>query len=89
MGEAREFRLKRLRLRAWRRGTRELDLVLGGYADARIGSLDAEGLAAFEALLSADDQDLQDWVLGQRPAPEALRPALEAVLAHAAGPGAV
>jgi antitoxin CptB len=89
MSEARDVRLKRLRLRAWRRGTRELDLVLGGFADGRLADLDGADLDAFEALLSSDDQDLQDWMLGLRPAPDPVRPALEAVLDFAGKPGTV
>jgi len=52
---------RRIRLRAWRRGMREMDLILGGFADARLASLDARELAAFEALLDADDDLAFRW----------------------------
>lgn len=68
-----EARLRRLRLRAWRRGTKEMDLILGPYADARLPAMEAAALDAFEALMAEDDQDLMHWVLGQAapPAPHA------------------
>lgn len=60
--ETRETRLKRLKIRAWRRGTREMDLILGPYADGPLRELDASDLDAFEALLDENDQDLYTWV---------------------------
>jgi antitoxin CptB len=68
-GETPEARLKRLRMRAWRRGTKEMDLVMGPYADAHLAGMDAATLDAFEALQAENDQDLISWVLGQAPAP--------------------
>jgi antitoxin CptB len=62
-------RRKKLRFRAWRRGFREIDLILGRFADARISSLDAAELDAFEALLDAPDQLVYDWIAGLAPAP--------------------
>jgi len=64
-----EIRLKRLRMRSWRRGTREMDLILGAFADARLATLAAESLDAYEVLLEEPDQDLYLWVSGARPAP--------------------
>jgi antitoxin CptB len=64
-------RRKKLRFRAWRRGFREIDLILGGFADAQLADLDEIGLAAFEALLEAPDQDVYEWITGQTPAPAA------------------
>jgi antitoxin CptB len=55
-------RLKRLRMRSWRRGTKEMDLVLGPFADAELQRLDAVELDALEALLSENDQDLYLWI---------------------------
>ena len=59
-----EDRRKKLRFRAWRRGFREIDLMLGRFADAHIEDLDAAGLDAFEALLNAPDQFVYDWIAG-------------------------
>lgn len=67
--EAHEARRKRLRYRAWHRGTREMDLVLGPFADAHAGALDAAGLARLEALMEEADTDLLKWVIGQETPP--------------------
>ncbi|MCF1710910.1 succinate dehydrogenase assembly factor 2 [Tabrizicola sp. J26] len=69
MAETAEDRLKRLRMRSWRRGTKEMDLVLGPYADARLAAMDEPMLALYDRLLTENDQDLLPWVLGQTPAP--------------------
>ena len=61
--------LKALRYRAWHRGTRELDLLLGPYADVRAEALTGVELDAFERLLREEDTDLQDWLMGRVPAP--------------------
>ncbi|NNU80819.1 succinate dehydrogenase assembly factor 2 [Halovulum dunhuangense] len=63
-------RLKRLSLRSWRRGTKEMDLILGPYSDARLAQMEPGQLAAFEALLEENDQDLYPWITGQQPGPE-------------------
>ncbi|MEJ0024082.1 MAG: succinate dehydrogenase assembly factor 2 [Alphaproteobacteria bacterium] len=62
-------RRKRLTLRAWRRGFREMDLIMGSFADTHVRSLTESELAAFEALLQEQDQDVYDWILGRTPAP--------------------
>ena len=64
MSETRETRLKRLRIRSWRRGTREMDLLLGAYADGPLADLDDAGLDAYEALIEENDNDLYTWVSG-------------------------
>ncbi len=71
MNEAMDERRKRARFRAWRRGFREIDLILGGFADARIAALDAAALADFEALLEAPDQDVYAWITNAAPTPAA------------------
>jgi antitoxin CptB len=62
-------RRKKLRFRAWRRGFREIDLILGRFADAHIEDLDEAELDAFEALLQAPDQRVYDWIAGLEAAP--------------------
>jgi antitoxin CptB len=69
MGETAENRLKRLKMRSWRRGTKEMDLILGPYADAHLAEMEGPMLDTYEALLDENDQDLLPWVLGQQPAP--------------------
>jgi antitoxin CptB len=62
-------RRKKLKFRAWRRGFREIDLILGSFADSHIQQLDDAGLDAFEALLEAPDQEVYAWIVGQEPTP--------------------
>ena len=68
MPEPDEIRRKRLLLRAWRRGTREADLILGSFAETHLAGFDAARLDRFEALLDVPDADLFDW-LWHRAAP--------------------
>lgn len=70
MAENTEARLKRLSMRSWRRGTKEMDLVLGPYSDAHLAGMDEAKLVVYDSLLNENDQDLLPWVLGQRAAPE-------------------
>lgn len=69
MSESRETRLKRLRLRAWHRGIKEMDLILGGWADRNLAQADDATLDAFEAVMAESDHDLYQWVSGQAEAP--------------------
>ncbi len=62
-------RRKKLKFRAWRRGFRELDLILGGFADWHLADLNETNLDAFERLLDAPDQEVYEWVTQQEPAP--------------------
>lgn len=84
---AHQARLKRLRMRAWRRGTREMDLILGPWAEAELDALGEADLDAFEALLEENDQDLYRWVSGAEPPPDS-HAALIARLAPAGRAGA-
>lgn len=68
-GEELPMRRRRLRYRAWHRGTREMDLMLGPYADARLEAMDDGDLDRFEALLEEADTDLLKWLMGQEPTP--------------------
>jgi antitoxin CptB len=69
MAEDPEARLKRMRMRSWRRGTKEMDLVLGPWADAHLAGLTGDRLDLYDRLLEENDQDLMSWLLGQSPAP--------------------
>lgn len=77
-----EPRLKRLKIRSWRRGTKEMDLILGPFFDARGAGLDAETLDRYEALLGENDQDLYQWFSGQANAPDDLAPMLDVIRDH-------
>ncbi len=62
-------RINRLKVRAWRRGFREADLILGGFADRHAQALNEGEVEAFEALLMQDDQDVYEWIIGKQPIP--------------------
>jgi len=72
--ETRETRLKRLKMRSWHRGIKEMDLILGGWADANLDTADDATLDMFEAVLAEADQDLYRWVSGQDEAPSHIAP---------------
>lgn len=59
----------RVRFRAWRRGFREADLILGPFADVHAPSMSAVELAAFERLLEESDHDIYGWIVGSIAAP--------------------
>tara|TARA_R110002124_G_scaffold160284_1_gene327513 strand:+ start:470 stop:748 length:279 start_codon:yes stop_codon:yes gene_type:complete len=67
--ETAEARIKRMGMRSWRRGTKEMDMILGPYSDARLAGMNEAGLLLYDKLLWENDQDLLPWVLGQQPAP--------------------
>jgi antitoxin CptB len=83
MGETAEARLKRMAMRSWRRGTKEMDLVLGPFADANLAALSEPELLIYDALLEENDQDLMAWILGQSAPPVALVPMLQRITAFA------
>ena len=85
MAEPRETRLKRLALRASRRGTKEMDLILMRFADEALRSLDGPALDAFERLLEENDQDLYAWITGQAPTPAAHGPMIGRIRDTVAG----
>jgi antitoxin CptB len=69
---ASERRRKRLHFRSWHRGTRELDLLLGPFADRHLAGLTDDELAEYEVLLTMPDPDVYDWILGQAEPPPAV-----------------
>jgi antitoxin CptB len=68
-GEDIAIRRRRLRYRAWHRGTREMDLVLGPFADAHLDGFGSAELDRLETLMDEEDTDLLKWVMGQEPVP--------------------
>lgn len=60
-------RRRRALFRAWHRGIREMDLLLGTFADTHIGDLDDSRLDEFEALMELQDKDLLSWFTGTAP----------------------
>ena len=70
MQESAEQRLKRLRMRSWRRGMREMDLILGPFAERELARLDPAQLDGYEALLGESDHDLYRWLSGRAAPPD-------------------
>lgn len=68
-GEDIAIRRKRLRYRAWHRGTKEMDLILGPFADANIERYGAAELDRLEALMNEEDPPLLKWVMRQEEPP--------------------
>lgn len=62
-------RLAKMKFRAWHRGTREADYMIGGYFDAHHAGWDEAAMQWFEALIDEDDVDIMAWALGTAPAP--------------------
>jgi len=66
-------RRRRLLFRAWHRGIREMDLILGQFADNELAGLDGADLDEFESVLGEDDNDLFKWVCGKAELPQHLQ----------------
>ena len=69
----RETRLKQLHFRAWHRGTREADFMIGGFFDRYSAGWETAELDWFEKLLEQDDVDVMAWAIGTQPVPEAFQ----------------
>jgi antitoxin CptB len=81
-GEDIAIRRKRLRYRAWHRGTKEMDLVLGPFCDANIERFGTAELDRLEALMDEEDPPLLKWVMRQEePPPHVDRAFLDLVVA--------
>ena len=63
-------RRKRLRYRSLHRGTKELDLILGGFATRRLDDLSGEQLDRYEAIIESEEQLIYAWIAGREPIPE-------------------
>ncbi len=60
---------KRLIFRSWHRGTREMDLIMGSFADRYVPAMDAAALTAYERILDHPDPDLYNWISGRETPP--------------------
>ena len=65
-----QARRKRARYRAAHRGTKEMDVLLGRFAEAEVDKMDDKELNAFEEFLTLHDPDIENWLL----APDSLAP---------------
>lgn len=76
-------RRKRLIFRSWHRGTREMDLIMGSFAEAHVPGMDGAALDLYEELLHTPDPDMYDWISGQKPVPaNVINPVIEQLLNH-------
>ena len=60
----RETRIKRLRFRSWHRGTKEADMMVGGFFDRFSAGWNEADLSWFEALMDEQDVDIMAWATG-------------------------
>ena len=82
-------RRRRLLFRAAHRGTKETDLLVGGFVSDRIESFSEQELDEIEEILELPDVDLTDWLSGLRPVPVELQsPMLARLMEASALPGA-
>jgi len=65
-----EIACKRARYRAWHRGTKELDFILGRFCDAHIDGFTAAEMKLFEQTMENEETSLQAWLMGQAPIPD-------------------
>ena len=61
---------KRLSIKSWRRGTKELDLILGRFSDNNLFRLEKDELNLYEQMLSSDDHVIYDWLFGKEESPK-------------------
>lgn len=62
---------KKLLFRSWHRGTREMDLLLGRFAETHVPGMAAGDLALYDRFLSNSDPDIYNWVSRAEPVPPA------------------
>lgn len=66
-----EMRKRRLRFRAWHRGTKEADLLIGGFIDSRLPAFSYEEVTWLETLLDENDVDIMAWMTSSKAPPAA------------------
>ena len=67
--EGLDLRRRKLLFRSWHRGMREMDLIMGRFADASVARLSDGDLAEFERLIDVPDRDLLAWITGEEAVP--------------------
>lgn len=78
-----ENKRKKLIFRSWHRGTKEMDLLMGSFADQNLSSFDAAELTAYEDILSHNDPDLYNWLSGREDVPaNVVSDVFDKLLAH-------
>lgn len=62
-------RRRKILYRSWHRGIREMDLIMGRFADREIGAMSDPDLDEFERLIEVPDRDLFRWITGEDDTP--------------------
>jgi antitoxin CptB len=62
-------RRRKVLFRSWHRGIREMDLIMGGFADASIAAMTEAELDELERLLDVPDQEIYSWITGEAVVP--------------------
>ena len=70
---------KRLSIRSWRRGTKELDLILGQFSDKNLNELKMSELNLYEQFISNDDYLIYNWLFGKEDSPEIFKSLIERI----------
>lgn len=81
--ESRQNRLKRMTMRSWRRGLKEMDLILGPFADQRLAAMTEVKLQQYDRLLEENDHDLYGWISGHISTPASFLDLIREISAHA------
>ena len=69
-------RLRRLQVRAWHRGTKETDIILGSFVDSRLSTLTLTQVEWLERLMEEEDVSILAWIIGKEPVPKIFNTAL-------------
>lgn len=78
-----ENKRKQLSFRSWHRGTREMDLIMGSFADKHIDHFTKEEVKLYDEVLQMPDPDLYDWVSGRvQPPSNVMNSVLEKFINH-------
>ena len=84
-----EIRLKRLQMRSWRRGMKEMDLILGPFSDSQLARLPEDLMTEYEQVMGENDQDLYRWIMarsrGQTEGPPEIAGVLDVIARFALG----
>ena len=70
---------KRLSIRSWRRGTKELDLILGQFSDTNLSEFKISELNLYEQFLSNDDYLIYNWLFGKEDSPKIFKSLIKSI----------
>ncbi|MGV8996009.1 MAG: succinate dehydrogenase assembly factor 2 [Parvibaculaceae bacterium] len=72
----RAIRIRRIKFRSWHRGIKEMDLILGHFADTQLEDMTSAQLDEYEELIDAEDTSLYNWITGREETPAEYQTAL-------------